>query len=120
MGIVGFVSAYRRPDAEKTIFVWQVAVAEKARGKGLALAMLTHLLGRTRTGSIDRIETTISPSNRPSQRLFAAWAATLGASVAESVGYDRPLFADQSHEEERLYIIDPPRPRQGRRPDHTS
>ncbi len=34
--IVGFISAYRKPDKPKELFIWQVAVHESVRGKGLA------------------------------------------------------------------------------------
>ena len=44
--IIGFLSGYRPPTASETLFVWQVAVDEKARGKGLAKRMLTELLER--------------------------------------------------------------------------
>ena len=38
--LVGWLSGHRPPTAPEEIFVWQVAVAEDARGQGLAGLML--------------------------------------------------------------------------------
>ena len=43
-GVVGFVSGYIPPRTSNTIFVWQVAVDETARGTGLGKKMLMELL----------------------------------------------------------------------------
>lgn len=43
---VGFVSAYCPPNETDVLFVWQLAVASEARGKGLARRMLEALLAR--------------------------------------------------------------------------
>ncbi|CAN0584610.1 unnamed protein product, partial [Laminaria digitata] len=42
--LVGFISGYRIPQRPETLFVWQVAVGEKARGQGLAGRMLKEIL----------------------------------------------------------------------------
>src|SRR5690606_33625238 len=44
--VVGFVSAYRPPGRDDTLFVWQVAVDAGMRGRGLAKAMLSDVLAR--------------------------------------------------------------------------
>ena len=44
--VCGFISAYLRPDEEDTLFVWQVAVDKKYRGKGVARSMLSSILNR--------------------------------------------------------------------------
>jgi L-2,4-diaminobutyric acid acetyltransferase len=59
--IVGFVSGYRRPDERRTLVVWQVAVAEGARGQGLAAAMVDSLFEGA--PDADYLETTITPDN---------------------------------------------------------
>ena len=41
--VLGFISAYIKPSDSDTLFVWQVAVSEKARGKGLAKQMLLKM-----------------------------------------------------------------------------
>ena len=47
--LVGFISGYRIPQRPETLFVWQVAVGEKARGQGLAGRMLKEILLREQT-----------------------------------------------------------------------
>ncbi|MBX3666744.1 MAG: diaminobutyrate acetyltransferase, partial [Burkholderiales bacterium] len=54
-GPAGFVSAYRLPARADTVFVWQVAVAPAARGQGLALRMLEHLLARPALAGCNRL-----------------------------------------------------------------
>ena len=44
--VVGWVSAYVLPYDPSTLFVWQVAVSEKARGTGMGGLMLSSLLQR--------------------------------------------------------------------------
>src|SRR5690606_15746592 len=44
--ILGWVSGYRPPTEPNSLFVWQVAVADAARGKGLAHHMINALLER--------------------------------------------------------------------------
>jgi L-2,4-diaminobutyric acid acetyltransferase len=76
---VGWVSAYRKPGAPQTLFVWQVAVAENGRGRGLALRMLQSLLARETCGGVERLETTITGSNTASWALFRRLAERLRA-----------------------------------------
>ncbi|MHC5068213.1 MAG: GNAT family N-acetyltransferase, partial [Planctomycetota bacterium] len=42
--LIGAVTAYRVPDDPTTLFVWQVAVSDAARGQGLAGRMLQFLV----------------------------------------------------------------------------
>lgn len=69
--IAAFVTAYFPPERPGTLFVWQVAVDDAFRAQGLALKLLTELIRRTKPA---RIETTITPGNTASQRLFTALA----------------------------------------------
>jgi len=41
--LLGFISGYLKPENKNTLFIWQVAVDERARGIGLAGSMLKHL-----------------------------------------------------------------------------
>jgi len=104
---VGFVSAYNPPGREDVIFVWQVAVAASMRGQGLAKAMLRELLGRDRTGKWRFLETTVSPSNTASLRLFHSLAHDLGAPVTESTLFCAAEFGAEEHEKEDLIRIGP-------------
>jgi len=106
-GIAGFISAYRLPEAPDTVFVWQVAVAPAARGQGLALQMLTQLLSRPALAGCCWLETTVTPSNRNSRRVFDRLATQLGASVTEDEFFTPEDFQDQHHEPEMLIRIGP-------------
>lgn len=105
---VGFVTGYMRPDRPRTLLVWQVAVDEAARGRGLAAAMLDGLTLRVaEEHGIDSIETTVTPDNTPSNRLFASYAQRHSAAVAKDVLFDAGLFPEDGHLPEVLYRIGP-------------
>jgi L-2,4-diaminobutyric acid acetyltransferase len=107
-GLAGFVSAYRPPLApEPTLFIWQVAVDGRARGRNLALAMLLQLLERTAAQHWTWLETTVTPSNAASRQVFVKLARHLGTGIAESTYFDKEDFQDQHHEPEMLIRIGP-------------
>jgi L-2,4-diaminobutyric acid acetyltransferase len=105
---VGFVTGYIRPDRPRTLLVWQVAVDEAYRGRGLAAKLLDGLVARS-TGEhrITALETTISPGNTASERLFTSFAERHGADVEREVLFDTGLFPDGPHDPEVLYRIGP-------------
>jgi len=105
--VVGFVSGYRIPQRPDSLFVWQVAVGEKARGQGLATQMLKAILSRPANQDIKRIETTITPDNRASWALFEGLAKKLDTEISSSVMFDKTThFADQ-HTTEMLVKVGP-------------
>lgn len=104
---VGFISAYRPPRRDEVVFVWQVAVAEEMRGQGLARTMLEHLLARPALRGCRYLETTVSPSNEPSRRLFHGLARELKAPVTERVLFGEKDFGKAHHECETLIRIGP-------------
>ena len=104
---VGFISAYCPPQRGDVIFVWQVAVAEEMRGQGLARAMLRELLARPGLRGCRYLETTVSPSNEPSRRMFYGLARELGAPVTENVLFGEQDFGQEHHECEMLIRIGP-------------
>jgi L-2,4-diaminobutyric acid acetyltransferase len=105
---VGFITGYVRPRRPQTLVVWQVAVDEAARGRGLAAAMLDGLAARVALEvGIDGIETTVTPDNTPSNRLFASFAERHGAAVQKEVLFDAGVFPESGHEPEVLYRIGP-------------
>ncbi len=106
-GIVGFTSAYLLPDKPDTLFVWQVAVHQEARGLGLATGMLHWLLARDCCQAVRYLETTITPSNLSSQRLFERLAQRCGAPCERAVVFPQHLFGSDTHEEELLFRIGP-------------
>ncbi|OVZ61896.1 diaminobutyrate acetyltransferase [Pigmentiphaga sp. NML030171] len=105
--LAGFVSAYLPPKQSNVLFVWQVAVHPMARGRRLGQRMLEHLLARPLPQPIHSIETTVSPSNQPSRRMFAALAQDRGAQCVEQPMFPPELFGQAEHEDERLLRIGP-------------
>ncbi|MGJ9383085.1 diaminobutyrate acetyltransferase [Salipaludibacillus sp. CF4.18] len=106
-GIVGFVSAFIHPENSKVLFVWQVAVDQSQRGKGLASSLLEELVSREECASIQFIETTISPSNEASKALFKKFAHKLGTKMEETETISQEAFPSDNHESEQTYQIGP-------------
>ncbi|MFG2636018.1 diaminobutyrate acetyltransferase [Streptomyces sp. NPDC048362] len=105
---VGFVTGYVRPDRPGTLLVWQVAVDSGHRGLGIAAALLDGLTARlTAERGITDVETTITPGNTASERLFTSFAARHGAQVGREVLFPADLFPDGPHDPEVLYRIGP-------------
>jgi L-2,4-diaminobutyric acid acetyltransferase len=102
--IVGFVSGYRRPDERRTLVVWQVAVAEQARGQGLAAAMLDCLFEGV--PDANHLETTITPDNAGSIALFRAFAKRYDSEVRRNELFGPDLLG-AGHEPEILFRIGP-------------
>lgn len=105
--VLGFVSAYIPPRHPDVLFVWQVAVDPRARGRGLGRRMLRHLLERPAAGAIRYIETTVGPGNAASRAVFGGLARQLDADCTDSALFGPELFGQQEHEEERLLRIGP-------------
>jgi L-2,4-diaminobutyric acid acetyltransferase len=105
--IVGFVSAFRQPDSLEVIFVWQIAVDESQRGKGLGSSLLHELLELEECKNVRFLETTISPSNKASQALFRKLADNVGTRVEVFECFPSNVFPEKEHEPENLYRIGP-------------
>lgn len=105
--IVGFVSAFSRPNDPEVLFVWQIAVSIAYRGKGIADSLLRELITSHSCQSARYIETTITPDNQPSQRLFAKLSKRLQAEKAVLEGFAPHLFPDKEHAPEALIRIGP-------------
>lgn len=104
--IIGFLSAYYQPDKPQTLFVWQVAIAESARGRGLAKAMLLALLKcQPKDSTMTEIGCTISPSNKASQGLFGSFAKMHGLILQTTPFINEAHFGKENHEAEDLYIL---------------
>ncbi|WDY54575.1 diaminobutyrate acetyltransferase [Vibrio fluvialis] len=112
--MVGFVSAYRKPDKPNELFVWQVAVHESARGMGLAFHMLNELLTRDDLADIDVLETTITRDNNGSWSLFKKLDRAHGEQGKVSTFLDETRHFDGEHDTEYLYRI-PLNPRTNRK-----
>lgn len=106
--LVGAITAYIPPQQPDTLFVWQVAVASEQRGKGLGASMLQHLLHDcVERQGLRWMETTISPGNQASHKLFTSFALRQGAGCSIATLFAASDFGASGHEEERLYKIGP-------------
>ncbi|MBC2866491.1 diaminobutyrate acetyltransferase [Streptomyces mexicanus] len=106
--VVGFVTGYVRPDRPHTLLVWQVAVDAAHRGRGLAARMLDALAARVAAErGLTTLETTVTPGNTASERLFASFAARHGAPVEREVLFGTEQFPDGPHDPEVLHRIGP-------------
>lgn len=105
--LLGSISGYCIPGSADTLFVWQVAVHPSARGQGLARKMLRNLLERMTQQGIRYIETSITPGNAASWKLFSGFAAEQHADMVRSVMLEQTLHFAGEHETEYLFRIGP-------------
>ncbi|MFI1015825.1 diaminobutyrate acetyltransferase [Streptomyces sp. NPDC020965] len=106
---VGFVTGYLRPERQHTLLVWQIAVDAAHRGRRLAGALLDELTMRTvQAHGLSAVETTITPTNTASKRLFTSFAERHGAVVRPEDLFNDKHFPDGTAQEpEVLYHIAP-------------
>jgi L-2,4-diaminobutyric acid acetyltransferase len=106
---VGFVIGYRRTEAPDTGFVWQVAVDASQRGQGLAGKLLDELFTRLVEDGVRHLETTITPDNEASIKLFSSFAARWDATLERCDLFASTDFPDdgETHLQEDLYRIGP-------------
>lgn len=105
--VIGFASSYRKPDDPDVLFVWQVAVSPRARGRGIGSALLRELLARASCSTVKMLETTIGPTNRASWALFESLADQLGATMSREMFFQEEDFEEDGHEAEVLLRIGP-------------
>ncbi len=104
--VVGFVSAYRPPIHDDVLFVWQVGTHPSMRGRGLARQMILHSLGREVNQGVRWIESTVTPDNVASQRLFRSIARDLETEIDVQPYFPRELFPGEG-KPELLHRIGP-------------
>jgi len=104
--IVGWVSAYVKPADPQTVFVWQVAVHEDARGHGVGRRMLAELLERDVCADVTRMQTTITSDNAASWALFTRFADRGGAGVGSQPHFLRHEHFAGAHATEHMVTID--------------
>ena len=105
--IAGFISGYLKPGEENVLFVWQVVVDRNYRSQGIAGRMLSALVERPGLKGVEYVETTVTPTNKPSRGFFESFARGYKADVKETVLFPAALFGGGSHEEEVLFRIGP-------------
>lgn len=104
--LAGFVLGYRPPTRPDTLFVWQVGVAPSHRGQGLARRMILELLERN-APEVRFLESTVTPSNTASRRLFRSVAEARGTTCDVSEYMTEDLFPEEGHEAEEKFRIGP-------------
>ncbi|MFI1940303.1 diaminobutyrate acetyltransferase [Streptomyces purpureus] len=104
---VAFVTGYIRPERPHTLVVWQIAVDHTHRGRGLAGVLLDALTTRVASRGIDTVETTVTPDNTASDRLFTSYARRHDVPLAREVLFAGDLFPDGAHQPEVLYRVGP-------------
>ncbi len=106
--LAGAITAYVPPQQPDTLFVWQVAVAPRMRGQKLGTRMLEYLLQHcVRAQGLRWLETTISPDNPASQRLFTRFAVRHDAGCTTTTLFAASDFGESGHQPECLYRIGP-------------
>lgn len=105
--LVCAISGYLVPERPDTLFVWQVAVAEAARGQGVAGKMLEHILARPACAGVRYLETTVTQSNKASWALFEGFARRFEARLSRSEMFEHQLHFAGAHETEVLARIGP-------------
>ncbi len=101
--VVAYCTAYMRPDATETLFIWQVAVAPTHRRLGLGRAMLSDLVLRSGASAM---EATVTLGNESSWRLFRNFADSCNANVTITELFTESDFPD-GHDAEQLLRIEP-------------
>lgn len=103
--IIGWISGYLQPDDDTTFFVWQVAVSEAARGRGVAKRMLRELMARDECRQVKRLTTTITKDNEASWALFRSFARSCGAELTDEVHFHEDKHFDGNHDTEHMVTI---------------
>lgn len=105
--IVGFISGFIQPNQPNHLFIWQVAVDDSERKKGLALNMLKAILKRSTCKDVHYLEATVSPSNEASAALFKKLAVELKTNCQITECFTENQFPGKDHEAEQLFTIGP-------------
>jgi len=105
--IIQFSLGYCSPQRPEVFFVWQIAVRPSHQGMGIASAIRCYALERVQRQGVRYLETTITPSNQASRRLFRTLACRARVELSETPAFSCELFPQRAHEEEVRVRIDP-------------
>jgi len=104
--LVGFATGYRPPATPEVIFLWQIGIVAEQRGQGLGSRLLAKFLSNPGAKGAQFLETTISPSNTASKKLFLGLTRDLATECQVSSCFTEQDFPN-GHEAEELYRIGP-------------
>ena len=102
---IGWVSAYKPPFDDSSLFVWQVAVHPDARGFSLGKEMILAILRRPACRDVDFLKTTVTPDNVASRAMFQSIAESLNAPIDEQPYFDHKEHFEREQESEHLITI---------------
>jgi L-2,4-diaminobutyric acid acetyltransferase len=110
--LTGFVTGYRPPGRDDTVFIWQIAVASHSRRTGLGRQLVDSLLARLTPAGVRFLEATVAPGNHSSRSLFFSVARDNRVPCTESPFFGRELFpaageGASPHEPELLLRLGP-------------
>ncbi len=108
--IVGSITGYLKPRDPSVLFIWQVAVHERARGRRLATRMMDEIVDRDFCREVRWMETTIEPGNEASWKAFQKFADARNAPTERSLLFSRDRHFAGAHGDEVLLRIGPFRP----------
>lgn len=103
--VIGWISGHIVPNEPGTLFIWQVAVSEKARGEGLASRMLKEILRRDVCAKVDTLKTTITRDNEGSWALFTRFAEKQGGELDSEAHFKSDDHFDGMHDTEHMVTI---------------
>lgn len=106
-GLAGFVIGFCPEEFENAYFVWQIAVAPRLRGRGIARQLVLQTLQSQQHHDVQWLLAHVGDSNTASERLFRSLASRLGADLEIGAGFTADMFGDSGHESERLFRIGP-------------
>lgn len=101
---IGFVAAYRPPPDPEAAFVWQIGVATRARGQGLAKRLVKAMLSRDANDDAKVLTATVTPDNEASLALFRSLASELSADLEENERFPAEVFPEGHEPEVELRI----------------
>lgn len=94
------------PQRSDTYFVWQIAVHERFRGRGLARALIRDALRQHASSGVRYLEAHVSPDNSASNAMFRGLARSLDAPVELRPDFE-PEHYPTEHGPENLLRIGP-------------
>jgi L-2,4-diaminobutyric acid acetyltransferase len=103
----GWVSGYLPPEDPQSLFIWQVAVHEAARGHGLAKKLLKDNWAGAAAKGARFLKTTITRDNKASWALFRSFAEDMGAPVKDEPWFEKDAHFGGEHDTEYLVTIGP-------------
>lgn len=114
--VAGVVIGYRPPTSPDAAFVWQIGVDPDFQGRGLGKKLLEEFIRLPGCRDANFLETTVTPSNETSRRLFRSFARDQDAECGVEPFFEARHFAipevasdapPMEHEPEELFRIGP-------------